>query len=293
MGYITFGQGEIQSKLASNGNSPRWVFLDQVWFNFARNHLTYITGSTVLARFNWISPWPMHCRLSAYSLPIHCLLVAIHCLFTAYSLPIHCLCTAYSLPIHCLFTAYSLPIHCLFIAYSLMSLGLCTAYWAEEKEWLREKEWLKEWLSRGETMIERGGRVVERGRGSDWTHINTHQCKHLEHQSLSSSFTSALFLLPDFCYSLPIHCLFTAYSLPIHCLFTAYSLPIHCLFTDALNVCTACERHYSVSLRRAQWATLPWVREKFNQNLPQTATALDGCFWTRFDLILHEITLHI
>jgi hypothetical protein len=26
--------------------------------------------------------------------------------------PIHCLFTAYSLPIHCLFTAYSLPIHC-------------------------------------------------------------------------------------------------------------------------------------------------------------------------------------
>jgi hypothetical protein len=31
--------------------------------------------------------------------------VPIHCLFTAYSLPIHCLFTAYSLPIHCLFTA--------------------------------------------------------------------------------------------------------------------------------------------------------------------------------------------
>jgi hypothetical protein len=45
--------------------------------------------------------------------------VPIHCLFTAYSLPIYCLFTTYTLPKHCIFTAYSLPIHCLVIVYSL------------------------------------------------------------------------------------------------------------------------------------------------------------------------------
>jgi hypothetical protein len=146
-------------------------------------------------------------------------------------------CTAYSLPIHCLFTAYSLPIHC-----------LCTAY------------------------------------------------------------ALPMHCLPIHC---PIRCLFT-----IHCLFTAYSLPIHCRFTaDSLPnvairlsarpsfllkligsqrgsasnmenddkqpgsepVCTSCERHYSVSLRSAQWATLPSAREKCNQDWPKTALAA-GCF---------------
>ena len=41
-------------------------------------------------------------------------------------------------------------------------------------------------------------------------------------------------------------------------------------------VCTSCEKPHSVSLRPAQWATLPSAREKFNQN--RNKTALTGCF---------------
>jgi hypothetical protein len=62
----------------------------------------YSLYSTIHCRFTAYS-LPIHCLFAAYPLPIHCLLV-IHCLFTA----IHC----YSLSIHC--PLYALPGHCLF-----------------------------------------------------------------------------------------------------------------------------------------------------------------------------------